>query len=321
MSAIHKELLVIKSKILITGVKGLIGTALKDQLLKLNFEVKGLDNAYPAHHPDYGDIQDQQLLKKFAASCVGIVHLAGVSRVITGEKNPPLCWNSNVEGTQKILDIAKNLTTKPWVIYASSREVYGQPDQLPVKEDAPLLPLNVYARSKAAAEELVLNYRKQGLQTAIIRFSNVYGSTGDHSDRVIPAFCKAAAIGGTIRIEGGENIFDFTHIDDVIAGIIKVINKLQSRCFDLPALHLVSGHGTSLLQAAQIAKSFSKKLVKFLYAPSRIFDVNSFYGDPTLTGQLLDWRVKISIEEGIAQLVRDFRTEAAHDHSFNSLMV
>jgi nucleoside-diphosphate-sugar epimerase len=308
-----------KSTILITGSKGLIGNALKKQLYTLGFQVKGMDTAYPFNHLEYGDFQDKELLKELASDCIGVVHLAGVSRVIAGEKNPPLCWSSNVEGTQKVLEVVKSLTTKPWIIYASSREVYGQPDQLPVKEDAPLLPLNVYARSKAAAEELVLNYRKQGLQTAIIRFSNVYGSADDHPDRVIPAFCKAAAFGGTIRIEGGHNIFDFTHIDDVIAGIIKVINKLQEGCFDLPALHLVSGQGTSLLQAAQMAKSVSNKSVKFSHAPSRTFDVGSFYGDPTLTNSLLDWRAKINIEEGIARLVKDFRAETAHSH--NSLMI
>lgn len=310
----------LKNKILITGSKGLIGSVLKNQLYLLGFQVKGIDIAYPLNHLEYGDFQDKELLKRLASDCVGIVHLAGVSRVIAGENNPPLCWNSNVEGTRKLLELVKSLHNNPWFIYASSREVYGQPSQLPVKEDASLLPLNVYARSKVAAEELVLNYRKQGLQIAIIRFSNVYGSTNDHPDRVIPAFCKAAALGGTIRIDGGHNIFDFTHIDDVIAGIVKIIDKLQNKCFDLPILHLVSGQGTTLLQAAELAKSVSKKPIKLLHAPSRTFDVNAFYGDPSLASQLLDWKTKISIEEGIAQLVKDFRAESVHYHSFNSLM-
>jgi UDP-glucose 4-epimerase len=311
---------VLKNTILITGSKGLIGNALKKQLYTLGFQVKGIDIAYPPSHLEHGDFQDKELLKELASDCVGIVHLAGVSRVIAGEKNPSLCWNSNVEGTQKVLDTVKGLTSNPWFIYASSREVYGQPAELPVKEDAPLLPLNIYARSKAAAEELVLNYRKQGLQTAIVRFSNVYGSTEDHPDRVIPAFCKAAAFGGTIRIEGGHHIFDFTYIDDVIAGIIRVVDKLQSGCFDLPSLHLVSGQGTSLLQAAEMAKSVSKKPIKFLYAPSRTFDVGSFYGDPALSNRLLNWRAKIGIEEGITRLVKDFGTETIPYHSFNSSM-
>jgi nucleoside-diphosphate-sugar epimerase len=297
----------LKEKILITGSKGLIGQSLKNRLYSLGFEFKGIDSAYPNNHLEFGDIQDIPLLKNLASECTGIVHLAGVSRVIAGEKNPSLCWDSNVEGTQKILEVAKNSPSNPWVIYASSREVYGQQDALPVKEDAALLPVNIYARSKVAAEKLVLDYRSRGLQTAIIRFSNVYGSVHDHSDRVIPAFCNVAAGGGTIRIDGGHNIFDFTYIDDVISGVMKVIDKLRNGSFDLPALHLTSGQGTTLLQAAELAKSVSKKPIEFIHAPSRSFDVSTFYGDPALTNSLLGWKTKVTIQEGIEKLVKDFK--------------
>ncbi len=311
-----------KNKILITGSKGLIGQSLKNQLGALGFQVKGIDNAYAINHLEFGNIQDIALLKKLAPQCIGIVHLAGVSRVIAGEQNPSLCWNMNVEGTQKILEAAKNSPNNPWVIYASSREVYGQQDKLPVNEDAILLPLNVYARSKAAAEKLVLDYRAQGLQTAIIRFSNVYGSIDDYPDRVIPAFCKVAAFGGTIRIDGGHNTFDFTYIDDVTSGIIKVINKLQNGCFDLPPIHLTTGCGTTLLQAAELAKNISKKPVKFLHAPSRSFDVSTFYGDPTLANLLLDWKAKVTIKEGMARLIKDFKnTELINEQSVHSVVI
>jgi len=311
---------VAKNKILITGSKGLIGQSLKNQLGVLGFQVKGIDKAYAIDHLEFGDIQDIELLKKLASQCIGIVHLAGVSRVIAGEQNPSLCWNMNVEGTQKILEAAKNSPINPWVIYASSREVYGQQDTLPVNEDAILLPLNVYARSKAAAEKLVLDYRNQGLQTAIIRFSNVYGSIDDYPDRVIPAFCRTAALGGTIRIDGGHNTFDFTYINDVTTGIIKIINKLQNGCLDLPPIHLTTGCGTTLLEAAELAKSLSVKSIKFLSAPSRSFDVSTFYGDPTRANRLLDWKATMTIKEGMARLVNDFKNIALiHNESNHAL--
>jgi len=258
-----------KNKILITGSKGLIGSALKKRLHTFDLHVKGIDNSYPINHLEYGDIQDIELLKKLVYECSGIIHLAGISRVITGETNPSLCWSLNVDSTKKLLEIAKNSPSNPWVIYASSREVYGQQEKLPVKENASLLPLNVYAKSKLAAEKLMLSYRKTGLQVAVIRFSNVYGSPYDHSDRVIPAFCKAAAFGGIIRIDGAHNTFDFTYIDDVITGVVKVINKLQSGCFDLPILHFSSGQSTTLLQVATLAKSISDQKIEFLHTPSR----------------------------------------------------
>ncbi len=126
---------------------------------------------------------------------------------------------------------------RPWVVYASSREVYGDPATLPVPEDAPLEPVNIYGRSKAAAEAAVGRAREAGLATAIVRFSNVFGSTADHRDRVVPAFARAAATGGTISIEGAENTFDFTHVEDVGRGLALLVECLKDGHRALPPIH------------------------------------------------------------------------------------
>jgi nucleoside-diphosphate-sugar epimerase len=71
-----------------------------------------------------------------------------------------------------------------------------------VAEDAPLSPRNVYARSKVAVEQLTEEARERGMIAAVVRFSNVFGDTEDHADRVVPAFARAAAAGGTVRVDG-----------------------------------------------------------------------------------------------------------------------
>ncbi len=299
-------------KILITGSKGLIGHALKSQLKTCGFNVIEVDLRYPKNHHKHGDIRDLKQLEKLSDDCHGIVHLAGVSRVISGEKNPELCWDTNVNGTQAVLEAALKSTRRPWVIYASSREVYGQQTILPVDERAPLLPVNIYAKSKIAAESAVLEYRARGLQTVILRFSNVYGSLNDYIDRVIPAFCRGAALGETIRIDGGHNVFDFTYIEDVIDGIIKVISRLEQGNCDLPAIHFTTGKGTTLLEAATIAKKLSNFNIHFQEMPSRTFDVATFYGDPRLALDLLGWKATVMIEEGIRRLVRLFESQSVY---------
>ena len=67
----------------------------------------------------------------------GVIHLAAVSRVVWGQKNPELCWETNVTGVQNVLDAAREASSRPWVISASSREVYGEAEHLPVSEDMP----------------------------------------------------------------------------------------------------------------------------------------------------------------------------------------
>jgi UDP-glucose 4-epimerase len=305
-------------RILITGSKGLIGHALKSQLKISEFNVIELDQGYPINDEKQGDVRDLERLEKLAEGCCGIVHLAAVSRVISGEKNPELCWDVNVNGTHSVLEAALKSSTRPWVIYASSREVYGQQDTLPVNEFASLLPINIYAKSKVASEKHVLQYRDKGLQTAILRFSNVYGSVNDYVDRVIPAFCRAAAFDGTIRIDGSHNIFDFTYIDDVIVGILKVIVQLEEGNCKLPAIHFTTGKGTTLGEAATFAKKVSNFNISFAEAPSRTFDVATFYGDPSLALEQLGWKATVMIEEGISRLVRMFEAQSVRSPAMAS---
>lgn len=293
-------------KILLTGCEGLIGKALKEALLEYKIKVQGFDHKLPPTHPDYGDILESPQLDVVARDCEGIVHLAAVSRVILGEKNPQLCWQTNFEGTQNVLNSALNSPKRPWVLYASSREVYGNQDVLPVKENACIKPVNIYGRSKASAEEIVLKGREKGLNTAIVRFSNVYGSVKDHRDRVIPAFCFSAATGRTLKVEGSGNTFDFTHVSDVVAGTLKIIEKLNQGEQNLSPFHFTTGRATSLGEAAKIANRAGGHKSKINEAPSRTFDVSNFCGDASQTMSVLSWHPTIPLEEGMNELILRF---------------
>jgi UDP-glucose 4-epimerase len=291
--------------ILITGANGLIGKTLCEYLENTSYQVKKLDINFPVGHSSHGDINQAGLIHRRIEDCDGIVHLAAVSRVIWGEQQPELCWQTNVIGTSHILEAAFQSSRKPWVIYASSREVYGQQQQLPARETALLQPINTYARSKVAAEELVKQYQERGLNTAILRFSSVYGRIDDHADRVVPAFCRASAYGEPMRIDGFNNTFDFTHVSDVADGIFKAIIQMQDRK-SLPIMHFTTGQATTLLELAQLACRVSNKTTKLIEAPPRNFDVSKFYGDPGLAREKLNWEPKIDIETGVSLLVNAF---------------
>lgn len=293
-------------KVLLTGCEGLIGNALKVALHRNQIEMQGYDHKLPQAHIHYGDILDSAKLSEAVKDCEGIIHLAAVSRVIWGEKDPDLCWKTNYEGTENILDCALASPKRPWVLYASSREVYGNQENLPVTENTPLKPINIYGHSKAAAEDAVLLVRVKGLNTSIVRFSNVYGSITDHHDRVIPAFCRAATTGQPLKVEGSRNTFDFTHITDVVAGIIKIVEKLNTDQTNPPPFHFTTGRATTLSEAAKIANSAGGCRSKIFEAPSRTFDVSNFCGDATQTMEILDWCPKITLEDGISELVSQF---------------
>lgn len=294
-------------RILITGSKGLIGTGLKQALRSLGVDVVGIDHQFPEEHSEHGNILDKNLLVDLAGKVDGIVHLAAVSRVIDGEKNPELCWQANVEGTSTVVESALLSDRKPWVIYASSREVYGQPEDFPVKESSLRIPVNIYGKSKLAAEEIIQEASESGLVTSIVRFSNVFGSVHDHPDRVIPAFCRAATEGSVIRVDGSDNLFDFTYLEDVIQGLLSLIYLIVQKGHCLPAVHLTSGTPTSLGEIAQIAQKASAHSVQIVEAASRSFDVSRFWGDTERSHEMLNWRASVSVEEGMHRLINQYR--------------
>ena len=292
-------------RILITGSEGLIGTALRRSLSVREDRIDGLDLLGAGI--ERGDVRDPQSVRAAVASCDGIVHLAAVSRVVWGERDPEGCWATNVGGLRNVVQAALESERQPWLIFASSREVYGQPELLPAKEDAPLCPVNIYGRTKVAGEEIVRSAQVAGLRGGIVRLSNVYGSTFDHADRVVPAFARAAVLGEVLHVEGACNLFDFTHIDDTVRGILAIIDLLNDGLPWVAPLHLLTGQPTSLGELAELAVHIAGGSARIEEAPVRSYDVGRFWGDPSRAHDILGWRPNIDLVDGLGWLIDAFK--------------
>ncbi|MBD0391813.1 NAD(P)-dependent oxidoreductase [Wolbachia endosymbiont of Pentalonia nigronervosa] len=287
--------------ILITGAAGLIGSALVEKLEKQSHEVISCDIRFRDNPLSFFSEDIVQLLAK----CTGIIHLAAISRVIHGELYPELCQKINVDGTIQFLELCKSLPNKPWFIYASSREVYGEQKELPVNESASIYPINNYAKGKALVEKQVANLKD--FNVAILRFSNVYGGLLDHNSRVIPAFCINALKGDPIKIEGKECVFDFTYLDDVIEGIYLTVKYLQSERSSLPTIHLTTNSPCTLDDLAKTILKVTKSGSRIDFYPPRNFDVTKFYGDFTRAKELLGWVPKYLLEEGLKKFIKNLQ--------------
>jgi UDP-glucose 4-epimerase len=295
------------ARILVTGSEGLVGRALGRRLTHCGHRVFGFDIALSEGHPERGDIVDRQALTVRCREVDGIVHLAAVARVRHAEDDPERCWAVNVVGTENVIAAALAAARRPWVLTASSREVYGEPARIPVAESDPIAPSNVYGQSKAACEEATLAGRHEGLRVAILRLANVYGSILDHPDRVVPAFCRAAASGTPMRVEGASYTFDFTHVLDVVRGIEQVVRLLEAGRDDLPPIHLASGRATGLGDLARMANAAGGGQARIDQVANYAYNVSSFVGDPNRAREVLGWEARVPIEAGVRQLVADFR--------------
>jgi len=297
-----------RETILVTGSSGLIGTAICAHLKARGYGVRRFDIA--DQRGGYSDIRVAADLDAAVTGCTGVVHLAAVSRVIWGQRDPKICHETNVIGTRTLIDRLRSSTRRPWLILGSSREVYGQARDLPVTEGHPLQPMNHYARSKLQAEQAVMQARDAGLRAAVLRFSTVYGTVADHADRVIPAFCRAAVGGHPLRVEGAMNALDITHVTDVAACIAKLADRLaEGKAFQ--PMHLTTGHGTTLSELAQTVVRLARSDSEILTTAPRDFDVTTFIGDPGLAEVQIGWHPQVALESGLRDLIGQFQQAQA----------
>ena len=298
-------------KILITGSSGLIGTAICQKIYEKGFEPVTMD-IKPSHNPEFqpqfSDINDPIEVKKAIKEVQGVIHLAAVSRVIDGERHPTLCRKTNIHGSDNIIKEAEKSPRHPWVIYGSSREIYGEPTYVPVPETHTLTPINVYGETKAHTEN---NLRQQATQSEvnsiIFRYSNVYGSVFDHKTRVIPAFMRAALNDQPLRIDCSDHIFDFTYIEDVaeatLLGVEGLSNGVIEGCHEF---NVSPGVGTSLLELVELISKVTEKEVTTVPGQRRDYDVGRYIGDVSKLEKILGYRCQTTLMEGLGRLNTDY---------------
>ena len=309
-------------RILITGGAGFIGSNLAEKLINTSeFEVYILDikenpinlNAFRgAIKYIQGDVRDREFIYKILTKhrFEGIIHLAAISRVIWCEEDPELCISTNIYGTQNILDGISRLNKKPWIIFGSSREVYGEQQILPVKENARKVPINIYGQAKVKGEEMVCEYSsKFEFSSLIFRFSNVYGNERDILDRLIPKFILRALQGNTLEINGGAQIFDFTHIEDTVKALELGMDYLENQngeilCEDF---HILTGSPTRIIDIPKIISEHLGREITTVITKPRDYDVVKFYGDPAKARDIVNFKAEISLSEGIKLTIDRFK--------------
>ena len=277
-----------------TGGAGFIGTHLCKHLHDLGHQIISLDSNHVGDKP-WGcvaaDIRDSLELDGIDI----IVHLAAQISVPASIENPDETLSVNVDGTSSIIAAAESSGVKR-ILFASSAAVYGDSDQVPTSEEAPLIPQSPYAVSKIIGEELL---RRTEIESCSLRFFNVYGpnqSTEGGYAAVIPAFKKAIAEGKECTIFGdGTQIRDFIHVDDLvrIIGLAIAAEKLPLE------LNIASGEATSLLDLVEILGESNPDLAPPVFQEERAGDIHTSLADISRLLDALPVGEMIGIKEGL----------------------
>jgi UDP-glucose 4-epimerase len=270
--------------VLITGGNGFIGSHLGELLAKEGRFVTLLDLRFDWHSIGLDcnkvvcDVLNRPGIEAAAEDVDAIIHLAAVSRVEDGEKDPQRCMSVNVEGTKNVVNIAAKGHIP--LVLVSSREVYGNATRLPITEGSQKRPLSMYARSKLEVERLATRAREESrLQFVILRLSNVYGSVRDREERVIPTFVRQASAGQDITIHGGSQSVDFTFVDDVVRAISQLALKVGE--LEGEDYNIVTGHSITVNDLALLAKEYTNSRSAFAIQGERGYFAHEFAADPT----------------------------------------
>lgn len=300
-------------KLLITGISGFIGRSLVEEIVNrdLPIDLYGIDIKQPVfNNPTYAtkidftivDIRNSEDLRTYFQHrhFDGVVHLAAVSRVVDAENDKPNCIAVNYNGTKHLVELLANMP-ETWLIFGSSREVYGEQKLFPVKETAHKQPINIYGECKLKGEEII---KEKFKRYAILRFSNVYGNNYDIEGRVIPTFVKRALEDEVLYLEGGEQTIDFTHISDTVGSIIDVILLLQNNRIVTEEIHISPGRTNKITDIIRYLEQLTGKKPKVQIRQKRNYDVEHFVGDSSHREQILGKKTFQSLYEGIEQMIK-----------------
>ena len=259
-----------------------------------------------------GDITNENDMVKLPANADIVVHCAAVSRAELAERQPERCMNVNVVGLDNIVRWSLKQKAIPHIIFTSSREVYGNPDILPVTELQSRRPRSTYGRSKALGEALLAYYATSHSQPyTILRFSNVYGSVHDIPERVVPTFVRNALSRLPLTVFGGEQVLDFVFIDDAIDGVIRLMEAIRRGRKEVcnVAYNICSGRGISIGEVARLTKAACASDSEIMSLESREFDAKAFIGDYSKARADLEYGPSMSFEDGLSLYLSKLRRQ------------
>src|SRR6056297_1814499 len=335
-----------KNKILVTGTAGFIGSHVALRLLNAGESVIGFDNLNDYYdvelkkarlerfrdHPNYihihGELADRGAVEAvFAEHKPGrVVHLAAQAGVRYAAENPHVYVSSNVTGTLHILEGCRHHGIEH-LVFASTSSVYGANEKMPFAEsDHTEHPMSLYAATKKANEQMAHSYAHlYGIPCTGLRFFTVYGPWG-RPDMALFLFTKAILAGEPIKVfNRGKHKRSFTYIDDIVEGIVRILDKPPTVVEDVikkpknqttktpdPATSGVGPYriynigneqSVELMQYIEVLQKNLGRKARMEMLPLQAGDVPATEADISDLAETTGYRPKVAVEDGVKRFV------------------
>ena len=299
---------------LVTGGAGFIGHRLVLALLRAGWRVVVLDDLSTGRRSAVpndvrfveGSILDDGALGDALAGVDAVFHLAAQVSVPESVADPQRTQRINIEGMRRVLTAARGSGARA-VVFTSSCSVYGEPEEMPITEQADLRPMSPYATSKQRGEEMGYELSGPGCGFAALRLFNVYGSgqeAGGAYAAVIAAFAAAAdrAEGPTIFGDGLQTR-DFVHVDDVVAALMATAEHVLVHGSAGP-FNVGTGRAVTLRELWAEVAAVTDCRAECNYASERAGDILHSCSDPSAIAAQIGWRASRSLHDGLTLMLR-----------------
>ena len=306
-----------KTKVLVTGADGFIGSHLTEALLSAGYQVRALSyyNSFNdwgwlegINNPDLevvsGDVRDPDFCRHITRGCSLVFHLAALIAIPYSYVAPDSYVDTNIRGTLNMLQAARDCNVER-IVVTSTSEVYGTALYVPIDENHPRQPQSPYSATKIGADALAKSfYNAFELPVVIARPFNTYGPR-QSARAIIPTIITQIAAGHReIKVGDLTPTRDFNFVTDTAAGFIALATApgIEGR-----EINIATGREVTMEETLHSIARLMGADIKWVTDPERIrpskSEVRRLLGDNKLITSLTDWRPRVSLEEGLSKTI------------------
>jgi UDP-glucose 4-epimerase len=316
--------------ILVTGGLGFVGSNLAHRLLEIDAHVTLVDSLIPEYGGNLhnveeiaeqvkiniSDVRDDHSMRYLIQGQDYLFNLAGQTSHMDSMQDPETDLEINCRAQLSILEACRHYNPDIKVVFASTRQIYGKPDYLPVDEKHMLRPADVNGINKMAGEWYHILYNNvYGIRACALRLTNTYGPrmrVRDARQTFLGIWIRLLVEGKAFEVWGGEQLRDFTYVDDAVEAFLLAASRenANGQVFNVGGCEVISLKGLAELLVG--SNGGGKFEIKTFPDDRKRIDIGDYYADDQKIRSELGWEPKVNLKDGLARTLDYYRGNLEH---------